>query len=283
MVGKPNHVLRARFPGILCERLVAGEINARLRVLGKAHGRHVGEQRGYGAHELGQSRGGLHFLQEPAVFFSRFFSFRQRLLQSPIPMDFIIYIDEPHGHACPAAWHVHLAKVNAIISRPGFQRAEKGDGKSPLGFELFQNIGQADLFLHSLLVFRGNHGGDVFGFCIGVLRVAQRVVDGFIVNGIHVRVEKRAFFGYDVVDQPDRVVVIGQRFDDGVAGCRAHFLLFMFFCNVRNKDNIDSAVGFRFRIVAVVVHPPDRAVLPNDAVFRIVQFVIAGSCLLNDG
>ena len=33
MVGQPNHVLRARFPGIFGKRLVAGEIDARLRVL----------------------------------------------------------------------------------------------------------------------------------------------------------------------------------------------------------------------------------------------------------
>ena len=173
--------------------------------------------------------------------------------------------------------------MNAIIPRPGFQGAEKGDGKSPLGFELFQDIGQADLFLHSLLILLGNHGGDVFGFCIGILRVAQRIVDSLGMDAVHIRVEKRTFLRFNVVDQPDRIVVVGQRFDDGVAGCRAHLLLFAFFRNVRYKYDVDPAVGLRLRIVAVVVHPPDRAVLANDAVFRVVQLVIAGFDLLNDG
>ena len=52
--------------------------------------------------------------------------------------------------------------------------------------------------------------------------------------------------------------------------------------DVGNEDHIDAAVCFRFRKMAVVIHPAHFTVLPDNAVYGIIHPVLAGVDLLGN-
>ena len=79
------------------------------------------------------------------------------------------------------------------------------------------------------------------------------------------------------------MVGLAEGLDDGLPDREVGFHPLPLFRNVGNKDVIDAAVGLGLRIVTVVVNPADGAVLPDDAVFHIVDVVLARRHLFFDG
>ena len=102
------------------------------------------------------------------------------------------------------------------------------------------------------------------------------------MDGVHIRVEQRTGLRLHVVDEPDRVIGVGQGADDGAAGFEILFRLRAFFGNIRDEDIIDPAVLLCHCVVAVVVHPAELSVLAPDTVLYIVHVVFVLVDLLAD-
>ncbi len=283
MVRQTDDLLRMLLAGVFRKSLVAGKIPSGLDILGKAHGGHIGQQGCNGAHQVRQLCGRLHLLHQAAVLLLRLPQVFQRLLRLHPSAVAVLYILKAHRDAGPAAGHVHFSEIHPVMSGTGFKRADKIDRELIAGLKLLQDKRKADLLLHPLLVFLRHHRIHILGFGIRIFRVAQRVANGFTVRLIHVCMIKRTAFRDDIVDQPDGIVGVGQRRDDGIPHSRILLPQLPFLRNIGNKHRIDAAVSSGSGKMPMVFHETDGAVTPDDAVFHMIRLpVIVFDLLLND-
>ena len=82
--------------------------------------------------------------------------------------------------------------------------------------------------------------------------------------------------GFHIIDQPDRVIGLAEGLNHRLPDSQNRFHLFPFVRNIRGKNIENPAVGICFRIVAVIIHPADFPVSPDDAVFHMIQFFLPG-------
>ena len=283
VIRKPHHLLGPRFPCVFREGLVAGKVFPGGNLLGKAHGGHIGQQRGNRGHQVRQFGRRLNLLRQPAVFFLRLFGVLQGLLIRPALPNLVVHVLEAHHDAGSSPGHVDFAKVDPVMPGAGLHGPDEIDGKPVPGLKPFQDIGQAHLLLHPLPVFLRDHGVHVFRLGIRVPRMAQGVADGLVVNLVHVRMVQRHLLGHHVVDQVHGVIGGGQGGNHRVPGGAVRFPLQLFIRDVGNEDHVHPAVGLCFRIVPVVVHPADGAVLPDNAVLRVIHLLFAFGDLVDNG
>ena len=71
------------------------------------------------------------------------------------------------------------------------------------------------------------------------------------------------------------MIGFAKRLDDGISHFQVCFHRFVLIGYVGNEDVIDAPVELRFCVVAVVVHPPDLAILTDDPVRFKVGVVFA--------
>ena len=94
---------------------------------------------------------------------------------------------------------------------------------------------------------------------------------------------KRHLLGDDIVDQVHRVIGGGQRGNDGIPRGRVRLPLKLFIRNVGDEHDIDASVGPGLRIMPIVVHPSESAVLADDTVLGIIHLIFAGADLMHNG
>ena len=78
-----------------------------------------------------------------------------------------------------------------------------------------------------------------------------------------------------IIDDPYRVIHPGKGCDDGRVQRSGGFILFMPVGDIREKHVIQAMINIGLHIMSVVIHPPDRPVFADDAVFHMIEIRFA--------
>ena len=165
----------------------------------------------------------------------------------------------------------------------GFQIPDEIERKPVTGLKLFQNIRQTHLLLHPFTVRLRHHGVHVFRFRLCIARMAQGIPDCLLMHLIHVRMIKRHLLRDHVLDQVHGIIRRGQRGNNRISCGRVRFSLDLLFRYIGDEHHVDSAIGIGFRIMAVVIYPPDASIPADNPVLGIIHLIIAGIDLMDDG
>ena len=277
---------RRLFMSVIREGLVAGEIFSGLHLFGKGHRRHISKQSSHRGCQLGQSGCRLCVLHEPAVFFLCLSRVTERLLDRTALTDIIVHIFKPAYHAQFSSGHIDSGKFDPEVPFAAVvHQAQVIDGKLRFFSQTAGNSFKLQLPLQPLPVLLGNDRMYIIFFCLRVFQLAERVPDRRPMDGISLCISpiQGKSLGFHILDEPHRMVGLTDRFDDRLSDRPVRLHALPFLRDIRDKDTVNPAISIGFRIMSIIIHPADRAIFTDDAVFHIVQVPFIFEDLFYDG
>ena len=147
------------------------------------------------------------------------------------------------------------------------------------------DVPQIQFLIQTFPVFRHNTVTDIIIFCFRIGHAFRHILAGNheIVSVADITQVLGKPFRLHILHQPEGAVRFPQRFDDRLPDSHGRFPAPAFIRDVGNKDIINSAIGFRVRVMTVIVHPAHRPVFADDAVLHVIQLVFTVCNLLYDG
>ena len=193
----------------------------------------------------------------------------------------IVHILESGNDSGLTIGQLQFCKLQTIIADTLFKNPPEWNRIDQLFFRVFDNYLRLDSFQKRLPVFFQNklriegkriiEPGDLHRL------VCRHKMDHLLIDTVQFKL-----LGFNIIYEPDRIIDPGECFDDGRTYGFVRFRLLVSVGDIGNKHIIQSLVGVGLSIMAVIIDPPDRAVLTDNSVFHMVEIKTAAFNLRAD-
>ena len=203
------------------------------------------------------------------------------MLDALLPAHLVVHVAEAGDDIRLAVFQLHPGKLDPVVAGTGFKHAAEEDGVEQPFLRIALDALRAGRLQQRGAVLLQNQPG-IDGKRVGEFCVFDRLAGRHHVRQRLIDTEQLKALALHILDDPDRVIGLGQSFDDSRALELFALRLLALLRDVGEEDVVQVLVQLRVDEIVVFVEPADLAVLADDAVFQVVRIGLVAVRALPD-